>query len=129
MHAVPEIGESATIEREVTHADTAAAWGPDFPPAASTPFVLGLAEITCHAAVAPGLESGEITVGLRATIDHVAPTRVGATLRAVARLTATDRGRLDFEVEVTDAGRTVATVAHRRAAVSAARIAERLEQS
>ena len=42
---------TASISRTVTDNDTAAAWGDTFPPAASTPFVLGLAEITCHQAV------------------------------------------------------------------------------
>src|SRR5207247_10602395 len=49
--------ESATLTRRVTDADTAAQFGAAFPPAASTPFVLGLAAVACHEAVSPSLDA------------------------------------------------------------------------
>jgi predicted thioesterase len=119
----------ASVDRTVTDADTATAWGAEFPPAASTPFVLGLAEVASHRAVAAQLEPGQITVGVRAEINHVAPSRVGATLVANARLVESHERRLAFEVEVTDAGRVVATIRHLRAVVEHDRIVELLEGS
>lgn len=115
------------IAREVRPEDTAAAWGSDFPPAASTPFVLGLAELACHALVAPELDAERITVGAGARIEHLAPSRVGATLTATAELIARDGRRLSFRAEVHDAGRLVARIKHERAIVARAAILAALE--
>jgi predicted thioesterase len=117
----------ASVRRSVSHADSAAAWGEEFPPAASTPFVLGLAETACHRAVAGELAPGEITVGTRAVIEHLRPSPVGATLVANAELTSREGGRLQFAVEVLEGERVVARVEHRRAVVDRSRMLERLQ--
>jgi len=117
----------ASVRRPVSRADSAAAWGEEFPPAASTPFVLGLAETACHRAVAGELAPGEITVGTRAVIEHLCPSPVGATLVAEAELTARDGGRLRFAVEVLEGERVVARVEHWRAVVDRSRMLERLQ--
>jgi predicted thioesterase len=119
---------SATVSRTVTAGDTAASWGPDFPPAASTPFVLGLAEVACHEAVAKDLTGEEITVGTGATIDHLTASPVGVELVARARLVARDGRRLRFEVEVHEGDVLAARVSHSRAAVERSRITARLER-
>jgi fluoroacetyl-CoA thioesterase len=116
----------ATVSRQVTSSDTATSWGDAFPPAASTPFVLGIAEVACHQAIAPDLAPGEITVGVAAHIEHLQPSAVGATLVASAVLVRRSGRRLSFEVEVREDGRLVATVAHERAAVDRQRILDRL---
>jgi fluoroacetyl-CoA thioesterase len=118
--------ESATLTRRVTEADTAAQFGAAFPPAASTPFVLGLAEVACHEAVSPSLEDGQITVGTSAHIEHLAPTPVGEELTAEAILRHRRGSRLDFEVEVRDHREVVARVQHSRAIVHRQRILDRL---
>src|SRR3954451_16354110 len=110
----------------VTADDTAAAWGEAFPPAASTPFVLGLAEVACHELVADRLDDGEITVGVAAEIEHLAPSAVGATLVAAPRLVSEEGRTFAFAVEVHDDGTLVARVQHRRARVQRSRIMARL---
>jgi predicted thioesterase len=117
---------SASRSRTVTADDTAAAWGAAFPPAASTPFVLGLAEVACHELVADRLADGEITVGVAAGIEHLAPSPIGATLVAAPRLTSESGRTLEFAVEVHEGERLVARVTHRRARVERARIIARL---
>jgi fluoroacetyl-CoA thioesterase len=114
------------IQRVVTLADTAAAWDESLPPAASTPFVLGLAELACHAILAPELTEDELSVGTGATIEHLGASRVGATLVATAQLTARDGHRARFSVEVHDGNRLVGRVDHGRAIVPAQRILEAL---
>jgi len=114
------------LERTVTAADTAAAYGPHFPPAAATPFVLGLAEVACHNAVSGDLEKGEVTVGTRAVVEHLAPSPVGATLSVRAALRERQGRRLLFDVEVFDGDDLVARVEHGRAVVWGAQIEERL---
>lgn len=126
MSEEPTHPSRAVQERVVTEGDTAAAWGSKFPPAASTPFVLGLAEVACHSAVESGLEKGQITVGTGATIRHLAPSPVGSTLRASATLLARNGRRLEFAVAVEEDGSLVAEVEHTRAIVDEEAILERL---
>jgi len=118
---------SATLERPVTESDTAAAWGAEFPAAASTPFVLGLAEVACHCAVREDLAENEITVGTGAVIEHLAPTPVGRTLTVHARLVGREGRKLQFVVEVQDGERLAARVEHTRAVVDRQAIMSRLE--
>ena len=109
--------------------DTAAAWGDEFPSAASTPFLLAQAELASHAAVSPQLADGEITVGTTAAIEHVGASRVGATLRTVAALQSRTGRRLRFTIEVHDGDRIVALVSHERAIVRRSAVEAALEQS
>ncbi len=125
----PDASSTASVARTVSQADTATAWGAEFPPAASTPFVLGLAEVACHRAVASGLGHEEITVGTSAAIEHVAASPVGATLVASARLVDRSGRRLAFEVEVNDGPNVIATITHVRAIVERAWIVGKLEAS
>lgn len=117
----------ATLTRTVTVADTAAQFGAQFPAAASTPFVLGLAELACHDAVAAELEAHEVTVGLQAIIEHLAPSPVGAVLVVEAHLAERRDRTLTFQVEIFDGGELCAKVRHVRAVVDVARIVARLE--
>ncbi len=121
--------KGADVLRRVALDDTAAAFGTMFPPAASTPFVLGLAEVTCHKAVANQLREGETTVGVRAEIEHMAPSPVGAELAVHAELVQSEGGRLTFAVVVKEDNRIVARVSHQRAIVDTARILRRLERN
>lgn len=84
--------------------DTANFLDASLPAAASTPFVLSLCELTCHAAMATELASGETTVGSNVTLKHLAPTPVGHILRAAATLKQREGRKLFFEVTVTDRG-------------------------
>jgi fluoroacetyl-CoA thioesterase len=119
----------AELAREVTVGDTAAAYDDVFPPAASTPFVLGLAEVACHAAVAGSLADGELTIGTAAEIEHLAPTPVGHTLIARATLVERAGRRLRFEVEVADGDTVVARLHHTRAIAARATLLARLGTS
>lgn len=118
----------ATMERSVGEGDTAAGWGEEFLPAASTPFVLGFAEVTCHRAVADELGDGETMVGTMATIRHLAPSPVGARLRATARLISRDGRRFEFHVRIENEGELVAELEHTRAVVDRAKVLERLKR-
>jgi fluoroacetyl-CoA thioesterase len=110
----------------VKQTDTANAFGDDFPAAASTPAVLGLAEVACHEALSPTLEAGQITVGTRAVIDHLAPSPVGATLVATVTHVQRQGRRVDFVVEVNDEDGPCARIEHTRAVVVRAAIEKRL---
>jgi predicted thioesterase len=106
----------------VAFKDTVAAIEPTMPPVAATPFLVTIAEIACYRLVQDQLEPGQITVGSRVVIDHLGPSKVGATLLVTATLLARDRKRFKFSVRIEDGERTIANVEHDRAAVSLQKI-------
>ena len=101
--------DSATIETVVTQADTAQALGSGDVAVLGTPRALALAEAASVRAAASCLEPGQTTVGTHVELDHLAPTPVGATVRAEATLVYRASKRLTFDVRVTQNGSTVAT--------------------
>lgn len=111
-------------------ADTAASWGPEFPAAASTPFVLSMAELVCHGMLAPDLAADEITVGAGVELTHDRPSPVGAVLTARATLTDRQGRKAFFTVDVTDESEhVVAYVRHVRAVLKRAVIDSALTPS
>jgi predicted thioesterase len=102
-------GLAARVELTVTDADTAQAVGSGDVPVLGTPRVLALVEAATVAATATRLPAGATTVGGRVELEHSAPTPVGRTVVAEARLAKVDGRRLTFEVAVTDGGTPVAS--------------------
>lgn len=100
---------SATIETVVTQADTAQALGSGDVAVLGTPRALALAEAATVRAAEGCLRPGQTTVGTHVELDHLAPTPVGATVRAEATLVYKASKRLTFDVRVTQNGTTVAT--------------------
>jgi predicted thioesterase len=90
------VGLRATITAEVTEADTAEALGSGDLPVLGTPRLLALAEAACIAAVAPGLEAGQTTVGTAVSLEHRRPSLIGTPLEIEAELTEIDGRRLVF---------------------------------
>jgi fluoroacetyl-CoA thioesterase len=103
-------GLAARVESTVTDADTAQALGSGDVPVLATPRVLGLAEAATVAATARLLPGGLTTVGVRAEIEHRAPTAVGRHVTALATLAKVEGRRLTFDVVVRDGEDIVAEV-------------------
>jgi predicted thioesterase len=119
-------GLTATVELTVADADTAVALRSGDVAVLATPRVVALAEEATVAAVAPVLESGLTTVGTRVELDHLAPTGVGATVVAQARLITVDGRRLGFDVLLTDGTDVVASGRVDRVVVDRERFARRV---
>ncbi|MGH2685584.1 MAG: thioesterase family protein, partial [Actinomycetota bacterium] len=98
-----EPGLQATVQETVTEGMTATSFGSGDVDVLATPAVLALAEAASVAAVADHLEEGTTTVGASVTLDHLAPTPVGAIVIATSGLVEVDGQRLTFSFEVTDA--------------------------
>lgn len=96
---------------------TAAAVGNDSVEVVGTPFLIGYLEIAAHAAILPYCDSGEVTVGTRIEVDHLAPALPGRLVCADAKLVAIDGRRMTFEVEVRQGERVVMKGKHGRAIV------------
>src|SRR3954462_13848929 len=103
-------GLSARVELRVTDADTAQALGSGDVPVLGTPRLLALAEAATVAATARQMPGGLTTVGVRAEVEHRAPTPVGRHVTALATLAKVDGRRLLFEVAVRDGDDLVAEV-------------------
>jgi predicted thioesterase len=125
---VLEPGLEATIEDRVTASMTAEALGSGDLPVLGTPMVLALAERAACAALAGRLDDGTTSVGTWAELSHVAPTRVGAEVRGVARLTGVDRRTLVFEFAISDEAGEVARGTHRRVIVERERFLRTAEE-
>ena len=115
------MGASAQLELTVTDADTAQTVGSGDVPVLATPRVLALAEAATVRALARRLESGTTTVGTRVDLSHRAPTPIGRTVLATAKLTKVDGRRLTFEVTVSEGETVVAEARVERVLVDRSR--------
>lgn len=118
---------TATLTFEVTDADTAAAVGSGTLPVLGTPRLLAWCEAATCAALEPTLPAGATSVGTRASLDHQAPSPVGAAVVVSATTTDID-GRLHLFSVVArhEDGRVVATGEVRRVVVDADRFLARI---
>lgn len=110
-------GIGARVELTVTDADTAQALGSGDVPVLATPRVLALAEAATVATTARQIPGGVTTVGVRAEVEHRAPTPIGRTVVAQATLAKVDGRKLFFDVSVRDGETVVAEVRVERAVV------------
>ena len=113
-----EPGLESTIEDTVTERMTAAALGSGDVPVLGTPAVLSLAERAACAAIDSRLRPDETSVGSWVELSHLAPTPVGSSVTARARLTEVTGRTLAFEFTVSDRSGEVARGSHRRVIVS-----------
>ena len=88
-----ETGQSATLEFEVTEADTAAALGSGDLAVLGTPRLLAWCEAATCAAIASSLGAGSTSVGTRVSLEHLAASPVGERLQVEATVAYVD-GRL-----------------------------------
>jgi fluoroacetyl-CoA thioesterase len=80
----------------------------------STPDMVRLVEQTAIQAVQSQLKPGQTTVGTRVDLAHLAATPEGMTVTITVELTAVDRRRLSFRVEVRDEVEKVGEGTHER---------------
>lgn len=111
----------------VGEGDTALSLGSGDLPVLGTPRVVALVEAAAVSATAGTLEAGQTSVGVLVDLQHLAPTRVGATVEALAQLVRTAGRTLEFEVSVTCEGAEIARGRHHRALVNRERFLGRPE--
>ena len=118
-------GLAATIERVVSESDTSAAAGTSDVAMLATPSIILFAEQATWAALDGRLDEGTSAVEHRVEISHLAPTPVGAKIRAEAVLEAIEGRRLVFRVSVSDDRGLVAAGRFTRVIVSKEKFLER----
>ncbi len=104
---------------------TAAAAGNAGVAVVGTPFLVGYFEIAAHRAILPYCEAGEVTVGTRIEVDHLAAALPGSRVAADAKVVAVEGRRVLFEVEVRQGDRLLMKGRHGRAIVRLDRLLAR----
>ena len=80
----------------------------------ATPAMIALMGNASMLCAAPHLQQGETTVGASMSTSHVAPSAVGATVRAHVKLTAVEGRKLTFRVEAFDGDKLIGEGEHVR---------------
>ena len=93
------LGLTAKISLIVSNDDTAVAAHSGDVDVLSTPRIVALCEEAAVAAIAGQLAAGETSVGMRVQLDHLAPSAVGSTVTASAKLEKVEGRRLKFGIE------------------------------
>jgi predicted thioesterase len=120
-----QLGLTAKIDLTVTSDDTAEAARSGDVPVLATPRIIALVEEAAVAAVAGQLAVGETTVSMRVQLDHLAPSPVGSSVTASAKLEKIEGRRLKFSVSVSDARGLVAAGKVTRVVVERERFMDR----
>jgi predicted thioesterase len=105
--------------------ETAAAVGNAGVEVVGTPFLIGYFELAADRAIRPYCEPGEVSVGTRIEVDHLAAAVPGRLVSAEARVVATEGRRIDFAVEVHQGARLLMRGKHRRTVVRLERLLAR----
>jgi fluoroacetyl-CoA thioesterase len=103
-----ETGLTASVDLQVSDADTAVAHRSGSVAVLATPRLVALCEEAAVAAIEGQLENGSTSVGMRVQFDHLAPTMVGSRVTAEATLEKISGRRLIFTVSASDARGLVA---------------------
>ncbi len=90
-----------------------------------TPMMIMAMEVACGSAVAGHLPPGWVTVGSELNVRHLAPTPVGRTVVATARVIEVEGRSVLFAVEAHDGERKIGEGTHRRGAVNLESFARR----
>ncbi|HEX6414566.1 MAG TPA: thioesterase family protein [Burkholderiales bacterium] len=92
----------------------------------ATPRMVSDVEYTCRDFLLAHLDPGEDSVGAHVSIDHLAATPLGLTVRIEARIAELDRRKVTFEFSVHDPVEQVGRGKHVRFVVETAKTRERL---
>lgn len=119
-------GLSATSECTVGEDDTAVAVGSGSLPVLGTPRLLAWFEAATCAAIEPALQEAQTSVGTRITVEHTAPSAVGATLQVTASAVHVDGKLVRFSVAARQGARLVGSGEVTRVVVDAERFLARV---
>jgi predicted thioesterase len=122
-------GAAAAVSRTVTDEVAAAALARGaagrLPAVFATPFMIADMERACAEVLAPLLAPGEVSVGARIEVRHLAPTPVGVAVTATARYVGREGALHWFEVRAEDPGGVIGEGRIARAVVDEARLMAR----
>ena len=126
MQSSPKIGSVLETRFEVKpeHAIQFA----DLPPVLATPWLIWFLEHAALEMLEPFLGPGEISVGTKVDIEHLAAALVGDEVTCSARLIHHEGAEYTFQVEAKHQSDRLANGLHKRRIVETARLARRLKR-
>lgn len=128
MKSAPNIGTTGvtTFVVETQHCIEFATEG--MPAVLSTPILIGILERTARHAIAPFLDTDERSVGVEIELRHLAPSPLGTTVTAKARVIGRSGRFVDFQIEAREGNELVARGIHKRAVIRTGTFAARLSR-
>lgn len=117
-------GLKGQSQAEVQRQDLASAYGNTGVDVMSSMTLMTLLEQAAIAALAPAMVPGQMTVGARMEMDHLAPTPEGFTVTATAELAEVAGRKLVFRLTASDGLDIVAKAIHVRYVVDSQRFFE-----
>lgn len=118
-------GLTGIAETFVNDENTAASVGSGALPVFSTPHMIALMEKASMSAIAPCLEEGQGSVGVRIDVEHLAATPMGMTVRAESTLTKIEGRMLSFEVKAWAGDELIGRGIHQRCIIFNRRFMEK----
>ena len=122
-----EAGIKGYAETIVDKSNVASSQGSGLLDVFSTPSMIALMEKACKESVAPLLEEGQSTVGIRLEVDHLAAVPMGEKVWVDSELTAVDGRMLTFAVTCLSEKEKVGEGIHRRCIIRNDRFLEKLQ--
>jgi fluoroacetyl-CoA thioesterase len=110
----PEEGLEGTAELTVTDGLTARAIGSGDLEVFGTPALLAIIEEAACRALDGAVTADKTHVGVSVQLEHLAATKVGADVRATARLVTVDGSKLRFECEAFEGEKLIGRATHLR---------------
>jgi fluoroacetyl-CoA thioesterase len=120
-----QAGMTGRAEVIVTRDLTVGAHVEGMPLVYATPMMIMLMEVASGSAVRGHLPPGWVSVGAEVNVRHLAPTPVGRTVVATARVLGVEGRSVLFAVEAHDGERKIGEGTHRRGAVNLESFARR----
>jgi fluoroacetyl-CoA thioesterase len=117
-----------TVEQQHLAARLASEPGESYPSVFSTPWLLAQFERAAAKVLRPVLDTDQVSVGARVTMEHIAPTPIGGEITAFARYMGMEGALYLFEVWATDEGGFIGKGTHARAIVPRAAVEKRAEK-
>ena len=128
MHDTPRVGSVQTRTFTVEPGHTIDFGHAELPAVLSTPSLIWFLEHTALDHVRPCLDEGEITVGVRVELDHLAAAVVGTQVTCRSRVIHVEGPAVTFQIEASAGTELLGRGLHRRRAVRIERLAARLRQ-
>lgn len=87
------------------------------PKVLATPWLVAMIEYTAAIGLLPHLDEGEVTVGTRIDVQHLAPSPEHETITLAATCTAVDGRQSTWSVIANDSRREIGRAVHHRAVI------------
>ena len=119
------VGKKAAAFTTVKNTNTAKAVGSGNLDVFSTPMMIALMEeAACNCL---DLEPGQSSVGVHISVEHTAPSPIGAEITATATVTGVEKRKISFDISARDNKNEIGKGTHTRFIVDAGRFMDKLK--